>query len=98
MMILAIISLLVGMVLGQRFKVLILGPAILLAFLTVISIGIARGDSAWTVVLTTIMVNVGLQTGYLLGISIRRSLASAHASKQRTETLANTLRPQRPAL
>jgi len=66
-----VFSLLLGMLLGQRFRVLSIVPAI--AFLLALSIGmgIAYGWSFATVLLSAGAGILGLQTGYLAGIGIR---------------------------
>ena len=93
-----LISLLVGMVLGQRFKVLILMPAILLTVVIALGAGIARADASWTSALITAAVTiVGLQVGYLLGIATRRLRVLARVGRLRSASLPNSLPPHRPA-
>jgi len=74
---LLIINLLAGMVLGQRFKVLILLPAIMIMSLAVLAIGIVRAEPLWW----TASVAAALQVGYLLGTAIRVLLVSARAAR-----------------
>jgi uncharacterized membrane protein len=62
---------LIGATLGFRFKVLILFPAIGIAFLSVAAIGIGRGDHGHEMILTMILIAVSLQIGYLVGIVAR---------------------------
>jgi hypothetical protein len=65
------------MVLGQRFRVLILVPA--MAVLLPMAIGVAtfsRQGLETTVLLTALTVGT-LQIGYLLGVCFRYSLAAA---------------------
>jgi predicted Na+-dependent transporter len=70
------ISLLFGMFLGQRFKVLILVPAILLMLIATSAISIARGDLSWTTVLPAAANLATLQIGYLIGLAIRHRLVA----------------------
>jgi predicted Na+-dependent transporter len=70
MMTLIILNLLAGLVLGQRFKVLVLVPAIVLALLVAIGAGIARGDGVWSTALMAGAVGMALQIGYLAGLFI----------------------------
>ena len=58
------------MVLGQRFKVLILLPAIGLAIIAATGAGIAHGDHLGSIVLSVIAVTVALQIGYLIGTAV----------------------------
>lgn len=82
-----LICLLVGMVLGQRFKVLALVPAIAISLLVAIGIGIAHsGELARAVLLATLAV-ASLQIGYLMGVVIRYSLAATRTSGLRNASL-----------
>ena len=82
-----LICLLVGMVLGQRFKVLALAPAIAVSLVVAIGIGIAHsGELARAVLLAAVAV-ASLQIGYLAGVAIRYSLAAGRASGLRTASL-----------
>lgn len=65
------IVILIGATLGFRFKVLILFPAIGLMTLAVASIGIARGDHSYEVILAIVLIVAVLQIGYLVGIVAR---------------------------
>ena len=71
---LAIIGIVVGIVLGLRYKVLILAPAVLFVIVLAIVIGVARADSAWSIVLMTIVAVTAVQLGYLAGIVIRATI------------------------
>ncbi len=91
----AIIGLLVGMLLAQRFKVLVLVPVILLTLVFAIGAGIARADGVWAVGSTAAVTIVGLQIGYLLGIGIRHLIVLARASCLRTASLGSSLPTRR---
>lgn len=73
---LAIIGVVVGIVLGLRYKVLVLVHAVMFAVNLSIIIGVARADSFWSIVLTTVAVVTALQLGYLAGIGIRATIES----------------------
>jgi len=64
-----------GIILGLRFKVLVLVPAILLA--TVIIIVSGSGDKLSVIVLTVVGTAVSLQIGYIVGCTLR-ALARAY--------------------
>jgi hypothetical protein len=68
---LAVISAIAGAVLGLRFKVLILVPAVMFAVMFAAVVGIARTDSVLSVVLLMAAVGAAVQIGYLAGIFIR---------------------------
>jgi hypothetical protein len=65
------ISALIGVALGQRFNVLILIPTVILAMVSAAIVEVARGDEAWPVALTIILVATVLQIGYLVWNIIR---------------------------
>jgi hypothetical protein len=71
MLILTMISFLIGVVLGLRFKVLILIPAIGLALAVVALNG--TGDGTWQLVGTIVVVATSLQFGYVGGSISRAS-------------------------
>lgn len=96
-MLLAILSLLVGMLLGQRFTVLILAPAILLTLLIAVGAGIARAEVPSTIGLTAAAAIACLQISYLLGAGIRHLMVVARASRMRAASFANSSPVRRPA-
>jgi hypothetical protein len=65
--VLIIICTLSGVVLGLRFKVFVLAPAMLLATAVTIASGIMRGHAPSFVALATLGTLVSLQIGYLVG-------------------------------
>ncbi len=67
MVILALISLLAGVVLGLRFKVLVVVPASTATLLVAAGIGLGRADSVWTIVLMAAAAVTSLQIGYFGG-------------------------------
>jgi len=97
MMTLALISLLAGMVLGQRFKVLILIPATALALVFATGTGIVRADTVWSIVLMATAAAASLQIGYLVGVAIRHVLVAGRASRLRAASLMDSASARRPA-
>ena len=73
---LAIISVLVGIALGLRYKVLILVPAVTVAMLLAIIIGIAHADRFWSIILAMVILGTAVQFGYLAGIVMRAPIRS----------------------
>jgi membrane protein DedA with SNARE-associated domain len=92
-----LVSLLIGMALGQRFKVLVLVPGSGLAFIVAVLIGITRAEAAWTIVLMSVGVAASLQVGYLVGTTIRHLLVAARASRLRTPLLGASMQARHPA-
>ncbi len=77
MLILMAIGILVGAVLGLRFKVLVLVPVICVAIPIVLAAGIAHGDGVWRLALAMVVIATSLQVGYILGNVTRFLLGAA---------------------
>lgn len=73
-LIVALITLFAGMVLGLRFKVLILLPAIACGFPLGFVLGFARADALWAAALMAAVAVISLQIGYLAGAGFRYGL------------------------
>lgn len=71
-----ILSVLAGTALGLRYKVLILVPAVAVAVLLAVIIGIGRADSLGSVALATVILGAAVQFGYLAGVAIRAAIES----------------------
>ena len=76
MLVSSISTLLFGMLLGLRFKVLIVAPASLGAMLFAICVGIMRADVPWKIGLGAAAAIACLQVGYVAGIVILSRLGS----------------------
>jgi hypothetical protein len=93
----ALISLLIGIVLAGRFKVLILAPVFMLTLVLAIGTSLVRTDATWSIGSTALVVIIGLQVGYLLGFGVRYVMVLARAGRPHSASLANTLPPRRAA-
>jgi hypothetical protein len=93
----ALISLMIGIVLAQRFKVLVLAPAFMITVALAIGTGLAQAGATWSIWVTALVVIVGLQVGYLMGSGLRHMMALVRTSRLRSASMTNTLRPHRPA-
>ena len=71
-----VVSVLAGIILGLRFKVMILVPAITLAMLLAVTVGVARADPFWSIVMAIILLGSAVQIGYFVGIIMRAAIAS----------------------
>jgi hypothetical protein len=78
---LSMVALFIGTVLGMRFKVLILAPAIVICSVAILGVGIARDGSLWSTLLGIVSVLAALQMGYLAGSVIRFVTAGTRRSK-----------------
>ena len=79
----ALLSLLVGMLLGQRFKVLALVPAVAIILLAT-GVAAIAGPDHWSPGPIAVAAVATLQIGYVLGCSIHRLIAAARTSRLRT--------------
>jgi hypothetical protein len=79
-MIVALLCMLAGMVLGQRFKVLLLVPATALLLALTAAGGALHGDAFWPTALVAVAAAASLQTGYLFGLGIRHALMGNRAA------------------
>jgi hypothetical protein len=65
------IGVIAGAVLARQFKVMILAPAVLLAGALDLFVTIARQYELDAVALVIVVTTIGLEIGYLLGLSIQ---------------------------
>ncbi len=77
MITLSMISFLVGAALGQRFKVLVLMPALAIVLVLAVATGVTHALTAWSMVLMVATTATCLQVGYFVGIGIRPVLEAA---------------------
>jgi hypothetical protein len=73
-----VVAMLSGAVLGLRYKVLILAPAIMFALVFVV--GLAREAGIWWIALDMVVVTTALQLGYLGGSALAAALAAARSA------------------
>jgi hypothetical protein len=91
MMTLAAFSLLAGMALGQRFKVIVLLPTAIVACLLVAGLGVARANEAWTIAYLALVSILCLQVGYLAGIGVRYVPVALRASRRQAEAASGSM-------
>jgi hypothetical protein len=95
MTMLATTAILIGAVLGLRYKVLILVPATIFGSAATLGIGMAQMNSVWLVPLAMVLAITALQVGYLAGAVINFVIAGARARKGLHGTTAVAQRPAR---
>jgi hypothetical protein len=95
MLILATTAIIIGALLGQRFKVFILVPAIAISSAATFGIGIAHNSSLWSILLATVLAISALQMGYLGGVIIRFVSAGVQVHKDSHGIIATVQRPAR---
>jgi hypothetical protein len=79
---LTLTAILAGAVLGLRFKVLVLVPAIAISSAATIGAGIAQNNTAWPVLLGLALVISALQIGYFSGAFIQLLRVAARARNE----------------
>ena len=94
MTMLAMTAMLIGALLGLRFKVLILVPAIIIGSAT-LGIGMAHSNSLWFTLLAMVLAITALQMGYLGGAVIRFVSAGARVRKDAPGIIPAAQRPAR---
>ena len=77
---LSIVSLSVGALLAQRFKIIVLVPATLTVLVTPIGAGVAQASSAWFIIGMIAAASVSIQVGYFVGMLIQHGLSALLAS------------------
>lgn len=80
----AILGVLLGLVLAQRFNVFGLLPVILLVLTFSVAGALAHAETAMISVVTALVAIVSLQIGYVLGIAVRHAKASLRAHRPGT--------------
>ena len=83
-----------GMVLGLRFKILALVPALSLVLAVVVAAGILRNDGLAAILLGGVLATVCLETGYVGGILIRYAVALMRGKSRITREDENPLRAE----
>ena len=77
---LSIVSLLVGALLAQRFRIIVLVPATLAVVVIAIGAGVAHASSVWSIVGMIVAASVSIQAGYFVGMLIQHGLGALLAS------------------
>ena len=93
MLMLTLICLLLGAVLGQRFKVQVLLPAMTLALALAVAAGLGHASTFWQIIGAVLVATTSLQIGYAAGVGIRYLVAVART--RRINGDSHTTSPQR---
>ena len=87
MMTFAIAAMLIGALLGQRFMVFILVPAIVIGSAAILAFCVAHNNNLWITLLLLALTITALQMGYLGGAVIR-FVAGARVGRDSPRTIA----------
>ena len=83
MLMLATITLATGVLLGMRFKFLILVPASVFIVVAILTIGIAHADDAGSIAVAILIAVICLQAGYLGGLFAHYGVVVMRAARIR---------------
>lgn len=89
-----LICLLVGAVLGQKFRVFVLIPAIALAGLA--TAGFAHAGTFWQILGMVLVATTSLQIGYFAGVGVRYLMAATRPSQLYAGSPAASTSQRRP--
>jgi hypothetical protein len=87
MIILSLVSLLIGVALGQHFKIRVLIPGSVVLLIFLVGTSVTHAQSGWSIALTAVIVWLTMQIGYLIGIVVHH-LRSTRSSN-RASSLAS---------
>jgi hypothetical protein len=85
MLLLGLLGSLVGVVLGMRYRVFILFPAIALAWAAIAAGGFVSNDASVSMIAAMLLTGAALQFGFLVGITTRALVAATHTPSRRGE-------------
>jgi hypothetical protein len=91
----ALFSLLSGMLLGQRFRVLALAPAIAFAVILAAGYDLVHAQALWPAVRAAAVIVACLQIGYIIGVWMRQFVIDRKADGFAPATVA-LFSPARP--
>jgi hypothetical protein len=92
---LSIVSLSIGALLAQRYKIIALMPATFAVLVVAVGAGVAQASSAWLIVGKIAAASVSIQAGYLVGMLIQHgvgALLASRSSLSHTTSARNTVR------
>jgi len=92
MLTLIVLIFLIGGLLGLRFKVFVLFPAIALALIAVFARSVTSSGSLWAILITAVLATSFLQIGYLCGVLARYTMAPALPRRRSVSLNAHSAR------
>jgi hypothetical protein len=83
MLMVALIALMTGLVLGMRYRFLILIPATVLAVIAILAVGLTHADDIGSMVFAMLIAAICLQAGYVTGLCARYAAVMMRAARMR---------------
>lgn len=97
MVVYLIVGVIVGALLAQRYKVLVLVPAGAVATALAVVVGVRRGGAGWEIFCFALFDIAALQIGYLAGSGIQVLAHSSHAISGRHRSVGASMSSRRAA-
>jgi hypothetical protein len=92
MLILILIGIVLGAVLGLRFRMFVLVPVFCATIPFVVAHGVSRGDELWRVALEVTALIIFVQLGYTFGAGSRFALREGRAVSHRRASMPTSAR------
>ncbi len=73
---LSIVSLSVGVLMAQRFKIIVLAPATFVVLVVAIGAGVAQAKAPWLIITMIAAASVSMQVGYFVGMLVQHGLGA----------------------
>jgi hypothetical protein len=83
MLLVVLIALMTGLVLGTRYRFLILIPATVFAATAILAVGLTHGDDIGSMALAMLIAAICLQAGYVTGLCARYAAVMMRAGRMR---------------
>jgi hypothetical protein len=83
MLMVALITLMTGLVLGMRYRFLILIPASVFAVVAILAVGLTHADDAGSMIIAMLIAAICLQAGYVTGLCARYAAVMMRAARIR---------------
>ena len=81
-----IVSLAIGALLAQRFRIVVVLPATLVVAIVAFGVARTQTSSASSIVLIIVLTSVSTQAGYFVGMLVRRGMGGASRSSSFSQT------------
>ena len=83
MSIVALITLMTGLVLGMRYRFLILVPVTVFAVVAILAVGLTHADDIGSIIIAMLIAAICLQAGYVAGLCARYAAVMMRAARMR---------------
>jgi hypothetical protein len=81
MIIFSLVSLFIGVALGQHFKIRVVIPVSVVVLLFAVGTSATHAQSVWSITLTAVIVWITMQIGYFIGIAVHHVRSARSSSR-----------------